>query len=76
MNWNYTPVIYGAHPPVVYYGQIGNILMNTREAPRGKKADELPVSVTIDGFRMDHEGYLEYETNLSRWAYLNVQGIV
>jgi hypothetical protein len=76
MHWNYTPTIHGVRPPVLYYGMVANVYMNTKEAPRGKKTGELPVSLVLEGFRMEHESYLDEDTNLNRNADMTVQGIV
>lgn len=63
-HWNYTPIIYGVYPQVLYHGQVSNVFLNPTEAPRGKKAGDLPVTIKLDGFRMDHEGYLDTDTEL------------
>jgi hypothetical protein len=54
MNWAHTPIIYGARPAVMYYGQLANILVNPRHAPNSKRDSDLPVHVKFDGFRLDH----------------------
>lgn len=76
MKWTYTPTIHGVRPPVLYHGAVANVYMNTKEAPRSKKAGELPVSIVLEGFRMDHESYLDEDTNLNRNTDHTVQGIV
>jgi hypothetical protein len=76
MNWSYTPIIYGAYPAVLYYGQLAAVAVNPMEAPRSKKDNDLPVTLKIDGFRLDHEGFLDEYTNLHRNHPQHVQGIV
>lgn len=76
MNWSWTPIIYGVYPQVLYYGQLANVLMNPREAPKVKKATDLPVTIKLDDFRLDHESFLDEANNLHKWTYHNVQGYV
>jgi hypothetical protein len=76
MRWTHTPMIYGVVPAVLYHGQLAGIRIDPREAPASKKAGELPVTVRLDGFLMDHEGFLDTDTNLGKWNTQLVQGIV
>jgi hypothetical protein len=60
----------------MYYGQLANILVNPKLAPKSKRANDLPVHVKIDGFRLDHDGFLDENSKLSNHQYTNIQGLV
>jgi hypothetical protein len=76
MKWSHTPMVYGLVPAVLYHGQLAGILVDPREAPNSKKAGDLPVTIRLDGFLLDHEGFLDEDTNLGNWRTQLVQGVV
>lgn len=76
MNWANTPIIYGVYPAVLYYGQLSSVYINPMNAPNSKRSGDLPLTLKIDGFRMDHEDYLDEFKNLQNGNAQIVQGKV
>ena len=64
----YSPIVYGLQPPVVYHLGETDLWFDARKVPhliRDLKSDELPyINIKIDGRLVDQEGFVSYETDV------------
>ena len=57
-SWDYTPIISYVVPQIIFPGMIPTVIINTKNAPNYKHADQLAMQIRVDGTSFNYtNGY-------------------